>query len=330
VWVEVGIGDGSLLDADEGAGVATAIALADAEASGDPAALAHAWSMHGARAYMDGRFADATTEWGAALDYARRSGDVRHALEQEMNLLVLAVVGTTPAAEVVAHGEELLRRLDDYPSLRADALRLVAPMEAMLERFDEALAHAEASVSVLRELDRPSELINAMGDQSWVLRLAGDLAAAEEVLRVGFDLAIAGRDRTARGWVAGRLAQLLVEEGRLAEAEAFVAEAEQVPIVMNRSRVVGARAQLMADAGDPAADAALERLLEMLEDIPFPNIKIDGFIDAAMVAVARGRPDEALVHAEEALRLAKAKGNIARARQIEALIERIGEGRAAR
>ena len=321
--VEVSFNDGSLVDADDATGLEIAAALADAEASGDARALAQAWSMQGGRAYMDGRFAEASTAWRHSLNDARRSGDTRRALEQELNLLVLAVVGTTRAADGLAFGLGLLERLEGYPSLRADALRLVAPMEAMLQRFADAQAHAELSVSILQELDRRPDIITALADQSWVMRLAGDLDGAEEVLREAFSLAVAGRDRTARSWVACRLAQVLLELDRPVEAEPFVVEAEQVPIVMNRTRVVGARARLLAAADDLGADDALERLLAMLEDVPYPNIRIDGFLDAAAVTAVRGRSNDALHYAGEALRLAEAKGNVARARQIRMLMERV-------
>ena len=61
----------------------------------------------------------------------------------------------------------------------------------------------------------------------------------------------------------------------------------------------------------------------MLEDVPYPNIRIDGFLDAAAVTAVRGRSNDALHYAGEALRLAEAKGNVARARQIRMLMERV-------
>jgi hypothetical protein len=56
-------------------------------------------------------------------------------------------------------------------------------------------------------------------------------------------------------WVACRLAQVLMEQGRLEEAEPFLEDAEGVDMVMNRSRVLGARARLAAVRGSPDAAA---------------------------------------------------------------------------
>ena len=125
-------------------------------------------------------------------------------------------------------------------------------------------------------------------------------------------------------WGACRLAQVLMEQGRLDDAEPFVGEAEHVDMVMNRSRVLGARARLHAAHGRPEAARLVEQLVEMLEDIAYPNIRVDGFIDAAEATAVIGDRATAIRYAEEALRLAEAKGNIARARQVRDIIARIG------
>ena len=124
-------------------------------------------------------------------------------------------------------------------------------------------------------------------------------------------------------WGACRLAQVLMEQGRLDDAEPFLEDAERVDMVMNRSRVLGARARLQAVRGQPEAAELVARLVETLEDVAFPNIRVDGFIDAAEATAVLGDPATAIRYAEEALRLAEAKGNIPRARQVRAIIARI-------
>jgi hypothetical protein len=95
-------------------------------------------------------------------------------------------------------------------------------------------------------------------------------------------------------------------------------------MVMNRSRVLGARARLQAARGRPEAAELVAALVEMLEDVAFPNIRVDGFIDAAEATAVIGDRAGAVGYAEEALRLAEAKGNIPRARQVRAIMSRIG------
>jgi hypothetical protein len=156
-----------------------------------------------------------------------------------------------------------------------------------------------------------------------VERLAGDLESAERELRLALLVADKGGDRSGRSWVACRLAQVLIEQGRLEDAAPFVDGAEEVPMVTNRTRVVGARARILAAHGDKSARMLVASLLELLEKNPYPNIRIDGFVDAAEASALLGDAGSAARYAEEALRIAKAKGNIARARQIEEILARI-------
>jgi len=92
---------------------------------------------------------------------------------------------------------------------------------------------------------------------------------------------------------------------------------------MNRSRVLGARARLQATRGRPEAADLVAGLVETLEAIEFPNIRVDGFVDAAEATALLGDVPRAVGYANEAVRLAEAKGNLTRARQIRTIIARI-------
>ena len=124
-------------------------------------------------------------------------------------------------------------------------------------------------------------------------------------------------------WAACRLAQVLMEQGRLDDAEPYLEEGERVDIVMNRSRVLGARARLQAVRGQPDAASLVSQLVDMLGTLEFPNIRVDGYIDAAEATAALGDRAVAVGYANEALRLAEDKGNVVRARQVRAIIARI-------
>ena len=87
--------------------------------------------------------------------------------------------------------------------------------------------------------------------------------------------------------------------------------------------MVGARARIRAAAGEQAAADEVPRLLAMVAETRFLNIRIDAIIDAAAIMASLGRVDEALGYAREALRLARAKENYALAAQIETTIARL-------
>jgi hypothetical protein len=62
-----------------------------------------------------------------------------------------------------------------YPSTRGDVLRLLAVLEAMVGRLDDARAHAVESVRLFDEMGFPNAANLARGDKSWVERLGDDL-----------------------------------------------------------------------------------------------------------------------------------------------------------
>ncbi|MEA2546199.1 MAG: hypothetical protein QOI09_1472, partial [Chloroflexota bacterium] len=321
--LQISVEDGTLRDLDPEAAREAALALEDAELAGDPLALSEVFQMLGLQAYMNGRAAESEELTRRSIEQAWASGDTAKALQAETNALVEDVVGSTPADEALMRAETLLEAVAAYPSVRADVLRLLAVLEAMVGRSNEARAHAAESVQVLEELGLPANAFMARGDKSWVERLLDDLPSAERELRLVVTGASAAGDRTMLSWGSCRLSQVLMEQGRLDEAEPFLEDAERVDMVMNRSRVLGARARLHAVRGEPQAAELVARLVETLEEVAYPNIRVDGFIDAAEATAVLGDPAAAIGYAEEALRLAEAKGNIPRARQVRAIIARI-------
>jgi class 3 adenylate cyclase len=157
--LQILIADGTLGDLDPEAAQEAGAALKVAELAGDAIALSEAYSALGAQAYMSGRAAESSQFTRLVIEHAWASGDVAWALQAETNALVEDVVGWTPATEALARGETLLDKAAAYPSVRGDVLRLVAVLEAMTGRSDEARAHAAESVRLLEELGLPSAAI---------------------------------------------------------------------------------------------------------------------------------------------------------------------------
>jgi hypothetical protein len=245
------------------------------------------------------------------------------ALEAESNMLTESVVGWTPAQDVIGPAERLLAKASEHPSARAAVVRLLAVVEAMTDRSDDALRHATESVEGFEGLGLPYAVVMARADKAWVHRLLDDPPSAERELRLAHATASASDDRSMLSWVACRLVQVLIEEDRLGEIEPYLAEAERVPSVMNRSRVLGARARLHAARGEPDAADLVAELVACLDDIAYPNIRVDGYVDAAEASAVLGDGPSSSRYAAEALRLAEAKGNLPRARQVRAIIARL-------
>lgn len=122
--------------------------------------------------------------------------------------------------------------------------------------------------------------------------------------------------------VAGRIADLLIDERRFEDALPWLEEAERRPLALNRARILGMRAHIAAASGNPAAAELVATMLASVADTHFINSRTDALVDAAEVMAALGRVDEALEYATEALRLAEAKENLVLVAQITALIAR--------
>ena len=315
---------GTMASVDPAAIAEVDVAIREATTSGDVQALALAWQSRGAIAYADRDLTLAAECFRQALTFARSAGDTALAFDLEVSSLVQAFVGPTPATQVVELGRSLLARTSDWPYLRADVLRLLAPMEAMLGRHAEAEVHALDSVATLRDLAQLGSLPNAEADLGgWVYRLGGKPEAAEAWLRRAHASAEAIDDPNQAAIVAGRIAQLLVDERRFDEALPWLEEAERRPVPLNRPRILGVRAQIAAAAGDATAADLVATMLASISGTEFINIRTFAIADAADVMAALGRIDEARAYATEALGLAEAKENLVLAGQLRAVIARL-------
>ncbi len=262
-------------------------------------------------------------ELRTARDYAIAAGDTRFALDIELNLLVGTFAGPSPANDVVGLARALADRSTSYPTVHAETHELLAVSEAMVGRFDAAFAHIGQSITTLGDLAQFGSRDNARTYLAWIHRLAGDLPAAEAVLRETLADAVDLGDRFLELFVSCRLAEVLVNQGRYAEAGDPLVVAERHPVGATESRIVGARARIRAAAGDPAAVEDVDRLLAMVADGPWINVRAEAYVDAANAVASLGDRARAETLARVALDLCNAKGNIAFASRIEELLDRI-------
>ena len=296
-------------------------ALRDAQASGDPLALALSCSARSEQAWNERRFADSESEQRLAVEAARATGDARLALEAESELLVPMISGPAVASAVAGLGEALLARAVEYPSTRARILNVLAIAEAMIGRAELARRYADEAFAIYRDLAQPYGVGEVRINMSWVARLAGDLNAAEAAARAVFDGAELGVGL--RLMAACRLAEVLLALGRIDEAEQAILESERDPIALLGPRRAAVRARLNAARGVPGAAAEVVELVKMVDGSPFINQETDALIEAAEAMAALGDRTAATTYARRALGLAAAKENLALAGQIRLLLARL-------
>jgi len=175
-------------------------------------------------------------------------------------------------------------------------------------------ASVEVAHRSRRAAIRPSRLERLLSDRSSTGR-AGASGGGRRPLS----------SATTRAFATCRLAEVLLGQGRVDDAEAAVLESERDPFPVLRPRLAASRARIHAARGDPRAAAEVDELLAMVASTPFINQETDALVDAAEAMAALGDTAAATTHARRALELAEAKENLALAGQIRLLLARLAD-----
>jgi tetratricopeptide (TPR) repeat protein len=159
---------------------------------------------------------------------------------------------------------EIARRVESL-AVRAEATQTLAVCLLGLGRTAESNALLEDAFVLAKQAGQRTNLMRAYNNVAAARVSARGPAAAETVLREGLDLALRSGIRANAGWIAGTLADMLVELGRLEEAEDYQRRAIEL------ARSIG--------------------------DVPLTGMRL---ISLAIVVLTRGRIDDAIALRDEA------------------------------
>jgi len=300
-------------------------ALAIAERTGDPGQLSAAHRALGSLAFGVGRLGDARREYEVALDAAQRSGEPI-AEESARRLLGEAIwMGTDPAADIDRILAENLAFARKHGMWRMEAFELGAQAIEAARR-----GRIPAARRLLAESEAISEdrglyffVVAASSNRAYVDFLAGDSAARELALREGYEqLSALGE----RGWlstIAAYLADALVDLGRVDEAEAMCAVAEEAGAEDDMVTQVGVRlvhGRLAAARGtmDEALTFAASALA-LADEGEYYEPRTRSRLVFARLLLKAERLEEARARAQEVVDLAQVRGDVifeARARDV--------------
>ena len=191
-------------------------ALASARRVADHYSLARTLLMAAWVPYWQNDLARSEAMFREALEVSR-SGTLRDAWAESRALVglanVISHVGTEE--EALAVGMEALEigEASGQVFTSAVAHETVAASLRRQMRLEEAIEHAEAATTALRELGARWELASALGDRGAIHRLAGRTDDAERDLRESFVLCRDLKERALVTWVAAELARLLALGG---------------------------------------------------------------------------------------------------------------------
>jgi tetratricopeptide (TPR) repeat protein len=291
--------------------------------SGDDLALAKAWESLAAADHDLGHSLAAQDALERSIEHARRAGSRDDEIEGLNELVWVAVWGPTPRVDALRRCEPLLEEVKNHPTFEASALAALGCLRALEGRFDEARALTARRTKVLNELGL--ELREAHGSHAagWVEMLAGDAAAAERVLRPGYEK-LAELGATGQLQVVGSyLAQAVCKQGRHDEAERLALAVEQMDpsSVAEVALARCARAKAITQLGRVQEGEQLAwEAVALIDQTEFLIDRAGARMDLAEVLLVAGHSDEAAPVLSEALRLHEEKGNLVSAEKTRALL----------
>jgi class 3 adenylate cyclase/tetratricopeptide (TPR) repeat protein len=321
------------LASDKGASVAEMKpdideALAIAESTRDPAQLSSVHRALGGLASDVGRLGESGHQHELALGAAQRSGDLDLEARARHGLGLVTWHGSSPAADInrVIAKNLAFAREHALRGMEAGTLHLLAVETARHGQIPEARHLSAEGLAIIDDLGLPRFRAASSQNRGQLEFLAGDPAAREGVLREGYEQLSAMGERGVLSTVAADLADALVDLGRLDEAEAMCAAAEdagadddvatQVRVRLVRGRLAAARGSL-DEALVSVADA-----LALADQGEYYDTRTVSRLVFAQLLLDAGRVEEARARAQEVLDLARARGDVVFEAKATYLLER--------
>jgi ATP/maltotriose-dependent transcriptional regulator MalT len=294
----------------------------------DPLGLAKAWHL---LAYLDwtrGRLTQAEAAAERATALAREAGDAGwEANAIGMHCLTL-YWGPLPLDTVELRSREALAEAErsGVASLAATAYRVLARVAAHRGELEEARRFVDAATAITREegslLPRAVDCIS----RAMVDILAGDLAAAEEVLRNGYRQLEEMGGTGPRVNVATLLARVRLLRGRNDDAEEITRLCERLAASDQADAQVkwrSIRAIAVARRGDPGEAERLAReAVYLAGKTDQLDSRAEAHLDLAEVLLLGGRGREAAHELGRAISLYQEKGNEVGERNARRLLAR--------
>ncbi len=277
------------------AAATAAEAMAVFEEIGDHAGLARGWRLLAWTHGTSLQYGMAAETSANAIEHARLAGDARLLTQSAMEYAAAAALGSTPVAEAIERSEQVLLQVSGDRHAEAVIRGILGSLVACQGSFDRARELASQSLATLEDL-RMDVAYARMCLESWrVEMLAGELLAAERVLRDAYDRLQSLGETYLLSTVSGLLGQTVYELGRFEEAESLGLECRELATEDDIDTQTLWRCLLgkvVARKGSPGEGERLIReALEMLaptDDLPYQCASL---LDLAAVQETTGSPE---------------------------------------
>jgi class 3 adenylate cyclase len=297
------------------------------EAVGDRAGLATAWRLKYGVEGSALRFDGAVQAAEAIIQHAEAAGDTRQQRRGAVGYALSALHGPTPVVEAIARCEELVQSIEGDRRSQALIQLCLAHLLAMDGQLERARLEYGSARAMLEELGHSVFSASTSTETARVELLAGDLDAAESLLRRDNEALQALGETFLRSTVAGLLARILALRGEGHDAEHLALEASHIAAPDDLEaqvlwRAALARRRAAQDKLDEAL-ALVDEAVLMTEGTTAPMLQAQALTDRAAVMQAAARVSEAESDLAAALALYEAKGNRLGARAVRQLSDSI-------
>ncbi|MEO7663947.1 MAG: adenylate/guanylate cyclase domain-containing protein [Candidatus Limnocylindrales bacterium] len=315
---------GETVDA-EGAVRSVRAAIEVLEEQEDPASVARGWRLvmfiHG----TSGRFDLAAEAAVQAAERARIAGDQREIGLGAMGYAATSLHGPTPVADAITRCEALADEIRGDRKAEGIILGVLAVLHAMQGDFDRARRLYTRGREMLADLGPSVTAASTSVDWSRVEILAGDLVAAEAGLRADFVALDALGERYFRSTVAAILGGVLLEQGKIEEADQFTALAADLAdgedaYTQAAWRITRARLHFIAGDRDAAITAAREAAVIAGGTLDIDQ-HADTLVELGRVYLDAGDPESAGPPLREALERYEEKGDVVSAKRVRSLLD---------
>jgi tetratricopeptide (TPR) repeat protein len=297
-------------------------ALGDAS----PLAYAEGYNTLSRLLFWQGRTDEMLEAATRARDDAVRAGVVGLETVAAGGMAVALTYGASPWVEYEDFARAVLADRDRLGRLASNALGGLALAAAVQGRFDESERLFAEHEAELRERGDERGPLGATQNRGFSRYLSGDLVSAEQAYREGWDAYGALGERGFRATLGTLMALALLELGRRDEAEAVVAESEEIAPEddwLTHAGVALMRARFAtADGRHDEAVTFARRAVELAEQGYF--MLLPWFTIELGRALAALSPDDARTVLTDAVGQAQVKGSLALEARAQALLDDLG------
>jgi class 3 adenylate cyclase/tetratricopeptide (TPR) repeat protein len=237
----------------------------------------------------------------SSLETARRLGrkDLESGALVELASVHHARLDDGPVPDLLAEAIELAEESGSFTA-RAWVARTKAKYAALEGRLDEAEELYEQAESLFMEAGATASAARVLNSLALVRWQKGDLTGAEQLLRKAIGMLKPIQDRGTVVESQRSLAQVLLELGRVEEAERYALEARQTGGARDMASRATTRLALglvrAAQGRDEEAERLMREAIDIIAETDFRRHDIEQLTAFANFLRERGRDDEAAVY----------------------------------